>query len=111
MSVSIIILENGSVLKKIQIINKEDIFLKDFKYTEDIILDNLQQTILKISETYTSIFDIYYDIDVNDSLLIIEIINEFEKKYNIMLVGLSNEENEEIKTQLLIHLNKKVHLN
>jgi hypothetical protein len=50
-------------------------------------------------------FTIYYDIDVNDLLLIIEIINEFEKKYNIMLVGLSKEENEDIKKQLLITLN------
>jgi len=93
MSISIIILENGSVYKKIQLNNKTD------------VLEHLQQTILKVSSKHKSMFTIYYDIDVNDLLLIIEIINEFEKKYNIMLVGLSKEENEDIKKQLLITLN------
>ena len=93
MSICIITLENGSVYKKIQLNNKTDVF------------DNLQQTILKVSSKHKSMFTMYYDIDVNDLLLIIEIINEFEKKYNIMLVGLSKEENEDIKKQLLITLN------
>jgi hypothetical protein len=93
MSISIIILENGSVYKKIQINDKND------------VLYNLEQTILKVSSKPTTMFSVYYDIDVNDLLLIIEIINEFENKYSIMLVGLSKEENEHIKKQLLTNLN------
>jgi hypothetical protein len=93
MSISIIILENCSVYKKIQINDKND------------VLYNLEQTILKVSSKPTTMFSVYYDIDVNDLLLIIEIINEFENKYSIMLVGLSKEENEHIKKQLLTNLN------
>jgi hypothetical protein len=93
MSISIIILENGSVYKKIQINDKND------------VLYNLEQTILKVSSKPITMFSVYYDIDVNDLLLIIEIINEFENKYSIMLVGLSKEENEHIKKQLLTNLN------
>jgi hypothetical protein len=93
MSISIIILENGGVYKKIQINDKTD------------VLYNLEQTILKVSSKPTTMFSVYYDIDVNDLLLIIEIINEFENKYSIMLVGLSKDENEHIKKQLLTNLN------
>jgi hypothetical protein len=93
MSISIIILENGGVYKKLQINDKTD------------VLYNLEQTILKVSSKPTTMFSVYYDIDVNDLLLIIEIINEFENKYSIMLVGLSKDENEHIKKQLLTNLN------
>ena len=90
MSISIIVLENGSILKKTQIINDDN-----------IILYSLLNILHDVSNTSKSILNSYYDIDVNDSLLIIEIINEFENKYNIMLVGLSKDKNYDFKNKLL----------